>query len=450
MPIPKKIERDILKLESNDPKLVRMSLKYELFDCNYADTIEVITAVAKALKKNSNLEGLSIPEACIRCKGMIILAEALLFNNAVEEIHLDLNEIGDKGTKALADAIEHSTSLQNIDLRGNSFGEEGLIAIGNSLRLNSSLEIFLLERNKMGYYKAGFEVFGEGLRCNRTLTRLNLNNNAIDCGCAKILSRALKENDSIKELELDRNLIGDEGIKYLGEALSTNSTLESLSLSSNEFTHDGAKALGESLIDNPFLQRLDLSGNCVIVRRLGDIFPKSFFFPIPLYAMLGDQTEYKLNADYFISRNLLYGWRPVAREKITTGEHKGRFPLHIAAEKGLDWTNGMKEIFEANPTLLEEQDTVTGLYPFMLAASSYGGGGNDTDSVFELLKGNPTLISEFDNIPTEAHSESGDGSETSALLPEDKSFPNCEARAESDSETKLLQTLYDYTGCEIS
>jgi len=62
-----------------------------------------------------------------------------------------------------------------------------------------------------------------------------------------------------------------------------------------------------------------------------------------------------------------------------------RQPLHIAAEYGLDWSNGIEPILQSDYDILLVQDTTTRLYPFMLAAS---GMELETDCrwVLQLLK----------------------------------------------------------------
>ncbi len=64
-------------------------------------------------------------------------------------------------------------------------------------------------------------------------------------------------------------------------------------------------------------------------------------------------------------------------------DEDGRLPIHIAAEVGLGWNDGLKEIVEANLSSIECVDAVTGLLPFTLCAI---GERNDLQSVFELLR----------------------------------------------------------------
>ncbi len=69
-------------------------------------------------------------------------------------------------------------------------------------------------------------------------------------------------------------------------------------------------------------------------------------------------------------------------------DNKSRYVLHTAAENGLGWSNGLELILNANEEVLECRDEVTGLFPYMLAAS---GERSDLDSIYELLRRNPGL-----------------------------------------------------------
>ncbi len=64
-------------------------------------------------------------------------------------------------------------------------------------------------------------------------------------------------------------------------------------------------------------------------------------------------------------------------------DSEGRFLLHIAAESGMGFENGLKRIIEAERRAVAATDPTTMMYPFMMAAT-----GNDgcLDSVYHLLR----------------------------------------------------------------
>ena len=71
-------------------------------------------------------------------------------------------------------------------------------------------------------------------------------------------------------------------------------------------------------------------------------------------------------------------------------EYQGRLPIHVAAESGLTWNDGMRTIVEANLSAVESVDAVTNLLPFGLAAA---GKDKDLQSIYELLRHFPNCCS---------------------------------------------------------
>ena len=79
----------------------------------------------------------------------------------------------------------------------------------------------------------------------------------------------------------------------------------------------------------------------------------------------------------------LLGWSLKSLACVRDGA--GRFPLHIAAEMDLEWNNGLEDIVHANRAALKEPHSVTGLYPFMIAANMSA----ELESTYFLLKEDP-------------------------------------------------------------
>jgi hypothetical protein len=51
-------------------------------------------------------------------------------------------------------------------------------------------------------------------------------------------------------------------------------------------------------------------------------------------------------------------------------EYRQRLPIHLAAERGIKWSEGMEDIVEVDKAAVRDIDKVTGLFPFALAAAS--------------------------------------------------------------------------------
>ena len=67
----------------------------------------------------------------------------------------------------------------------------------------------------------------------------------------------------------------------------------------------------------------------------------------------------------------------------------GRLPIHLAAESGKEWENGVQSLALAFPSGVSTVDPVSGLYPFMIAAT---GAMSDLDCIYELLRFAPQHI----------------------------------------------------------
>merc|ERR1712038_731179 len=70
-------------------------------------------------------------------------------------------------------------------------------------------------------------------------------------------------------------------------------------------------------------------------------------------------------------------------------DRDGRLPLHIGAEIGLKWHNGLNKILDAYSAAVEIPDPLSGLYVFMLAAV---GDEYDLNGIFRLFVEQPDII----------------------------------------------------------
>jgi hypothetical protein len=72
--------------------------------------------------------------------------------------------------------------------------------------------------------------------------------------------------------------------------------------------------------------------------------------------------------------------------------HQNRLPLHMAISGNLQfkWEDGVKDILEAHRSAIDENDPVTNVYPFMLAALTKSS--SDLDSVYNLIQESPHIV----------------------------------------------------------
>lgn len=66
----------------------------------------------------------------------------------------------------------------------------------------------------------------------------------------------------------------------------------------------------------------------------------------------------------------------------------GRLPLLDALQAGMSWSQGVKDVFEAEPRAVTARDPDSMLYPFLEAATRMV----DLDTIFELLRADPSVL----------------------------------------------------------
>ncbi len=87
--------------------------------------------------------------------------------------------------------------------------------------------------------------------------------------------------------------------------------------------------------------------------------------------------------------HLLYDEENGSEECTSIRDDDGRYVLHVASESGLSWFGGLRDIFHANEKIVEHRDDVTGMFPFMLAASAYAA---DLNAIYSLLLKCPSAL----------------------------------------------------------
>ena len=75
---------------------------------------------------------------------------------------------------------------------------------------------------------------------------------------------------------------------------------------------------------------------------------------------------------------------------VSTYDNWGRLPIHVAAESGMTWDQGLEMIVNAKDEFIEAYDKkVTRLYPFLIAAA---GNNNDLNTVYHLIQRSLPLL----------------------------------------------------------
>ncbi|KAL9965620.1 hypothetical protein ACROYT_G029447 [Oculina patagonica] len=172
---------------------------------------------------------------------------------------LCLRRITGADAVVLAEALKCNSSLTVLNLYSNNIGDHGAAGLAEALQNNTSLTGLNLCFNNIGDH--GAAGLAEALQNNTSLTELYLSVNNIGDHGATGLAEALQNNTSLTVLYLSYNNIGDHGAAGLAEALQNNTSLTVLYLSRNNIGDHGATGLAEALQNNTSLTVLHLSGN---------------------------------------------------------------------------------------------------------------------------------------------------------------------------------------------
>ncbi|KAG7380494.1 NLR, CARD domain-containing protein 3 [Phytophthora pseudosyringae] len=189
--------------------------------------------------------------------------------------------VDDEAVIELAEALEHNTALRTLYLYGNHIGGWGVVAIQTMLRFNTTLQHVHLPEDEtdpcrnllrlsagnrvIWWSRAQEQAVGEILRAmhdvNSTITKVYLENDAVDDGTAIAIAEALKVNTTVTILMLKSKQIGDNGASALAEALMVNRTMREVYLTETRIGDKGASALAAALKANPKVKSLFLNAN---------------------------------------------------------------------------------------------------------------------------------------------------------------------------------------------
>jgi Ran GTPase-activating protein (RanGAP) involved in mRNA processing and transport len=213
-------------------------------------------------------------------------------------------KINDNGTKKIAEALKINRTITRLDLNNNKISNDGTKVLAEALKINTKLETITLYHNNIG--DDGAIAIAEALEQHITLKTIWLNMNKISDKGAKALAEALKTNKTLILFNISNNNIGYDGGIAIADALKINTTLLDLNLSENKI-NDGAVYIADALKINTTLLNLNLQQN--YIKNNGAVKIAE--------ALIVNKTLLDLN---LCGNNIRYGVIPIANalEKNTT------------------------------------------------------------------------------------------------------------------------------------
>jgi len=130
------------------------------------------------------------------------------------------------------------TTISDLELKGNSIGGAGLTSLANAIRHTYNLRTISLGWNNLGHSDSGLQAFFSALTENRSVEKIDLNNNEIGPEIGQYVSSCLKSNSTLHTIDLKWNRMGNVGAKAIIKGLNVNKTLQILELAGNKVSED--------------------------------------------------------------------------------------------------------------------------------------------------------------------------------------------------------------------
>ncbi|KAL0231788.1 hypothetical protein GEMRC1_011192 [Eukaryota sp. GEM-RC1] len=148
---------------------------------------------------------------------------------------------------ALIELLKCNTTVTGVDLRWNSIGDEGVKALADALKVNTTISNINLFWNSIE--DAGARALADALTVNTTVTSIDLGSNSIGNEGAKALAKSLYLNSTVSSINLESNFVKSEGARALAEALKVNGVVSCINLIGNPIGNNDDRALIKAISD---------------------------------------------------------------------------------------------------------------------------------------------------------------------------------------------------------
>jgi hypothetical protein len=190
------------------------------------------------------------------------LVMAMQRNTTVAKLTISQSSIGRDQAKQLRAMFPRNQTLKSLNLVGNVINAAALRELATGLYRNTSLEHLDVADNQLHCFAAA-RVLRDLMRRNKSLTRMDIDRNAIGAGNhangtngaangghghVGSIADGLRTNVTLVDVDLSGSMLGDAGVEVLVRGLRLNSTLTTLALCDNGIAATGIGVLVNSLL----------------------------------------------------------------------------------------------------------------------------------------------------------------------------------------------------------
>lgn len=220
--------------------------------------VDVVVAAGMATDR---VQSFYFSEVSLAPPAYYALATGLKLSSSISELRFRRCRLSE-AIATLGDGLRGNRTIQSLTLEQCWLSDEEVAALVAALGECRSLQKLSLEGNLCR--SLGMNELASLLR-SKTLQNLSLHNQRIEgediLDVSPLAESLMNSMSSLKFLDLSRNSLGDDDIALLVTSLLNNSTLETLHLDQNLITDRGARALADGIRSFQVMKTLALPEN---------------------------------------------------------------------------------------------------------------------------------------------------------------------------------------------
>jgi len=251
----------------------------------------ILLAILQKMRGSSqaeveNLRAKLIDALNVQEENTLNLAEELEFS---EQIDNDLEEPSAEDIHNLFTILASVPKITELSFHSFVMNEPMMQAIAQGIKTNTTIESLDLS-NTEAITDAGFSTIIDAILINKTVIKLNLNNNTQNRGINVTKSlQLLSHKPNFESLDLGDIALTDTEIHRIAQNLKYNPRLKYLNLSNNYISPINIRWIALSLLKNTRLEVLDMSNNRFDTESLIELVKNFMARPASVKLIIGGQ-----------------------------------------------------------------------------------------------------------------------------------------------------------------